>query len=727
MVVTPGPLATIVVTPNPVLMGVTTKQLFVAVGKDAAGNIVQLNPTWSVVAGGGAIDASGMFTAGGTSGTYTNTVQASSGGIKGLATVTVVAGPLASITLTPNPVTMAVGLTQQFTAVGKDATGNTVPAAFTWSLAAGGGTLNNAGLFTAGSTPGTYPNTVTVTSGAISATATVTVTAGALATITVTPTPATLAIAGTQQFTAVGKDIGGNVVPIAPTWTVVAGGGAVGSTGLFTAGNTTGTYTNTVQASSAGVSGFATVIVTGGPLASITVTPNPVSLLAGTTQQFIAVGRDASNNVFLITPVWTVVNGGGAINSSSGVFTAGGTAGTYTNTVKATSGAISGTATVTVTPGPLASLTITPNPVSLAIGATNQFTATGKDANGNTVSAPLTWSIVAGGGTVNNTGLFTAGTTPGTYTNTVKVASGAISSTATVTVTAGPLASITVTPNPASVAANATQQFTAVGHDASNNVVVINPVWTVVNSGGTINVGSGLFTAGATTGTYNNTVKATSGAISGTATVTVTVAPTNYLGTTLATNGITAGQAVTCITGGQINANVSISPGNTVTGFGPCVITGTQHLADATALTAQGELTTAYNTLAGLPCPAANAIVGDLGGTTKAAGVYCTASGIGVTGTLTLDGGGDPNATFVFQAGTSLITAGNIVLINGAQAKNVYWQVGSSATLGTASQWKGNILALTSITLVDNANLIGRALARNGSVTLGTNNVITLP
>jgi hypothetical protein len=152
-----------------------------------------------------------------------------------------------------------------------------------------------------------------------------------------------------------------------------------------------------------------------------------------------------------------------------------------------------------------------------------------------------------------------------------------------------------------------------------------------------------------------------------------------------------------------------------------------QHLADAVALNAQNDLTIAYNTLAGLPCPPANAIVANLGGTTKAAGVYCTAIGIGVTGVLTLDGGGDPNAKFVFQAGSSLVTAGDVVLINGAQAKNVYWQAGTSATIGTASQWQGNILALQSITLVDNATLFGRALARNGSVSLGTNNVITLP
>jgi len=191
--------------------------------------------------------------------------------------------------------------------------------------------------------------------------------------------------------------------------------------------------------------------------------------------------------------------------------------------------------------------------------------------------------------------------------------------------------------------------------------------------------------------------------------------------------GIMAGLSFTCINNGLIQSDIAISPGSTVTGFPPCVITGVQHLADATALNAQNDLTTLYNTLQGKPCPPANAIVADLGGTTKPAGVYCTATGINVTGVLTLDGGGDPNARFVFQAGSSLITAGDIVLINGAQAQNVYWVVGSSATLGTASQWKGNVVVLTSVTLVDNANLIGRALARNGSVSLGTGNTITLP
>ena len=378
-----------------------------------------------------------------------------------------------------------------------------------------------------------------------------------------------------------------------------------------------------------------------------------------------------------------------------------------------------------VDPGSLALITVTPN-ITLAVTATQQFTAVGSDADGVPVAITPVWSVIAGGGTINSSGFFTAGNTPGVYNATVRATSGGMSGTANVTVIIGVLATITVTPNPDTLLTAATQQFTAVGRDAGNNIVAITPVWSVTNSGGTINA-SGLFTAGGVAGTFANTVRATNGSIFGTATVVVTSAgPVIPLGL-VAPYGIMAGLSFTCITGGLISADIAISPGSTVTGFPPCVITGVQHLADATALNAQNDLTTLYNTLAGLPCPPANAIVADLGGTTKAAGVYCTASGIAVTGALTLDGGGDPNALFVFQAGTSLVTAGDVVLINGAQAKNVYWQVGSSATLGTASQWKGNVVVLTSVTLVDTANLIGRALARNGSVSLGTNNTITLP
>ena len=163
-----------------------------------------------------------------------------------------------------------------------------------------------------------------------------------------------------------------------------------------------------------------------------------------------------------------------------------------------------------------------------------------------------------------------------------------------------------------------------------------------------------------------------------------------------------------------------------VTVTGTCIITGVLHANDGVAIADQIALTNAYTIAAGKPCSASNVISGDLGGTTKPAGVYCGAA-LALTGILTLDGGGDPNAAFLFQSGSDLIVAGNVVLINGAQAKNVYWQVGSSATLGTASHFQGNIMALTSITLVTGTTLNGRALARNGAVSAGTGSVITLP
>ena len=233
------------------------------------------------------------------------------------------------------------------------------------------------------------------------------------------PDPANLGIGAAQQFTAVGRDASGNVVAITPTWSTVAGGGAISGAGLFTAGTVPGTYTNTVKATSGGISGFATVNVNAGPLATITVSPDPANIGVGATQQFTAVGRDASGNVVPITPTWSAVAGGGAI-SGAGLFTAGTVPGSYTNTVEATSGSISGFATVNVSAGALASITVTPDPVSLAITGSQQFTATGRDAFGNVVAITPTWSTVAGGGSISGSGLFTAGTVPGTYTNTIQ-------------------------------------------------------------------------------------------------------------------------------------------------------------------------------------------------------------------------------------------------------------------------------------------------------------------
>ena len=178
-----------------------------------------------------------------------------------------------------------------------------------------------------------------------------------------------------------------------------------------------------------------TVTVSAGPLATVTVTPNPATVAAAATQQFSAAGTDAQGNPVAITPTWSVVSGGGTI-SASGLFTAGATPGTYSNTVRATSGAVSGTATVNVTVGPLATITVTPNPATVGAGTTRQFTAVGKDASNNVVTITPTWSVTSGGGTVDAAGLFTAGTTLGTFANTVRAQQGGVFGTATVDVSA---------------------------------------------------------------------------------------------------------------------------------------------------------------------------------------------------------------------------------------------------------------------------------------------------
>ncbi|HEY3129614.1 MAG TPA: IPTL-CTERM sorting domain-containing protein [Acidobacteriota bacterium] len=188
---------------------------------------------------------------------------------------------------------------------------------------------------------------------------------------------------------------------------------------------------------------------------------------------------------------------------------------------------------------------------------------------------------------------------------------------------------------------------------------------------------------------------------------------------------VLGGSTVTNTGPSTIVGNLGVSPGSAVTGFPPGVVTGgTIHAADAVAAQAQSDLTTAYNALAG---QAFNVdLTGqNLGGLTLTPGVYHFSSSAQLTGTLFLNALGDPNAVFIFQIGSTLTTASSssVVVINGGSNCNVFWQVGSSATLGTGTTFAGNILALTSITLTTGASVSGRALARNGAVTLDTNNV----
>jgi hypothetical protein len=187
---------------------------------------------------------------------------------------------------------------------------------------------------------------------------------------------------------------------------------------------------------------------------------------------------------------------------------------------------------------------------------------------------------------------------------------------------------------------------------------------------------------------------------------------------------VLAGSTVTNTGPSVISGSVGLDPGSAVTGFPPgLVLAGTTHVSDGVALQAKNDLITAYNDAAGRSSTAT--ISGDLAGRTLTPGVYTSASSLGLSGALTLDAQGNPSAVFVFQAGSTLIvgSGSQVNLIGGAQACNVYWQVGSSATIGTGAAFVGNILALTSISMTTGATLNGRALARNGAVTLDTNTI----
>ena len=176
---------------------------------------------------------------------------------------------------------------------------------------------------------------------------------------------------------------------------------------------------------------------------------------------------------------------------------------------------------------------------------------------------------------------------------------------------------------------------------------------------------------------------------------------------------VLAGTTITNTGSTTITGDVGLHPGDAITGFADVTLDGAQHIADAVASGAKDALVAAYNDAAG--ATPVNNVPTELGGTTLTPGVYASAT-LGLTGTLTLDGQG----VYIFQAGSTLITApgSSVELTNGASACDVYWQVGSSATLDTTTSFKGTIMALTSIALNNGVTLEGRALARNGEVTM---------
>jgi hypothetical protein len=191
---------------------------------------------------------------------------------------------------------------------------------------------------------------------------------------------------------------------------------------------------------------------------------------------------------------------------------------------------------------------------------------------------------------------------------------------------------------------------------------------------------------------------------------------------------VLAGSTVTSAGASTVNGDLGVSPGTAVTGFPPGLVNGTIHAGDSAAAQAELDLTTAYNDAAGRTVGAVT-VAGNLGGLTLTPGLYKSTSSLEISsGDLTLDAQGNANAVFIFQMASTLTTTSGrqVILSGGAKAANIFWQVGSSATLGTTSVFKGTIMADQSITLNTGATLDGRALARIAAVTMDSN-IVTAP
>lgn len=327
------------------------------------------------------------------------------------------------------------GGTMQFSATASDANGDPVVITPVWTVVNGGGTITSGGLFTAGSTPGTFANTIQACVGTVCTRTTVVVGAAALVSITLTPDSASVATDLTVQFTAVGKDADGNVVAFTPTWTVISGGGTVSGTGLFTAGTVAANFAHTVRVSSGAVADTASVLVTAGPLATLTITRDTATLAIHDTLTFVAVGHDAHGNIVAVSPVWSVVGGGGSF--AGALFTADTVAGVFLNAIHATVGAISATSSVTISAGALASIAITPVDPAVMTSHTMQFSATGHDAFGNVVlmSSPI-WSVLGvHQGSITPLGLYTPSPNfQGHYINAIQATSDGVTGLGSVTV-----------------------------------------------------------------------------------------------------------------------------------------------------------------------------------------------------------------------------------------------------------------------------------------------------
>ena len=515
--VSPKPVSSVIISPGQGSVTVGQTLQLTAQVTDDQGNVLNGRPI-SFTSGTPAvatISATGLVTG---VAPGTTTITATSEGKTGTATVTVTPIPVAKVEITPSTPNVTVGQTVQLDVSVQGAnnqvlTGRTV----TWSS----GAPSVASVSATGVVSGLAPGTAIIFANVegVLGSATVTVKQVPVASVVVSPQTASVPVGGAVQLSASVRDAsGGELQGRLVGWTssdetiaVVSSEGRVSGIKIGTA---------TITASSEGKSGTATVTVTAAAVASVNVTPPTASITVGQTTTLTAQTLDANGNALTGRAVaWASSNTGIATVSETGVVTgvAPGDA-----TVTATSEGKSGTATVTVTPIPVASVTVDPTTVSLATGGTQQITATPRDAQGNALAdRAVTWeSQNTAVATVSPAGLITAvapGNTTVTATSEGKVG------TVTVTVTAPAVGSISVSPGSATVYVSATTPLTATVRDVNNLVIQGTTVLWSSDQPQTASVSQSGVVTGLAPGAV--TITASSGGKSGSAAITVQLAP----------------------------------------------------------------------------------------------------------------------------------------------------------------------------------------------------------
>ncbi len=459
--VSPGGLARIAIDPASATLTADDTVQFTATGYDARDNVVAIVPSWAST--NGSVSA-GLFTPY-RMGTWA--VFANASGISGSAPVTVLPGALAAIDVTPPVAAMTADEVLDFDATGRDAKGNPVPVSPRWS--SGGGTIDAQGFYDAHAV-GVWD--VRAEAFGVAGLAQVTVVPGALALIEVTPASVVITADEVASFAAQGFDADGNSVAITPAWSTDAG--SVSTAGLYTPGPV---GAHVVIAAVGFVSGLATVAVFPGALARIDVDPPAPTITADQTVDLVATGYDAKGNRMGAVFLWEAMCG---IVTQSGRFepALAGVCVVYAN-----ASGVSGSAAITVVPGLLARLDVTPPTITITADETAQFSVRGFDAKGNEVPAAPLWTADAGG--ISSSGRYSP-TIRGTWA--VLAQEGLVVGSAQVTVVPGALVRIVVVPDLVTIRSDETATFSAVGMDRAGNEVVLGTVvWSTTN--GTIEGG----------------------------------------------------------------------------------------------------------------------------------------------------------------------------------------------------------------------------------------------